>query len=133
MKAKLKKESDMDYMLILNNPKEYPFYLPFLSLKNCQAIELGYDLDELANEKYPIQNTGTMFMPNTHEVNNVFRQEGFKAGFQKALELMGDKKYSEEDVRKAILFGQGMELWKEEFQIKWLYSITTTNRMGCGD
>ena len=25
--------------------------------------------------------------------------------------------YSEEDVRKAILFGQGMELWKEEFQI----------------
>ena len=25
--------------------------------------------------------------------------------------------YSKEDVRKAILFGQGMELWKEEFQI----------------
>ena len=28
-----------------------------------------------------------------------------------------ERSYSEEDVRKAILFGQGMELWKEEFQI----------------
>ena len=77
-----------------------------LSLKNCQAIENGYDLDELVSQKYLIENTGTMFMPNTNEVNNVFRQEGFKAGFQKALELMGDKKFSEQDVRNAYFNGE---------------------------
>jgi hypothetical protein len=32
--------------------------------------------------------------------------EGFKIGFQKALELMGDKKFSEEDVREAFFHVQ---------------------------
>jgi hypothetical protein len=130
MKAKLKKESDGDYILILNNPKEYPFPLPLLSFKNCQAIERGYDLDELGDEKYPIQNTGTMFMPNTHEVNNVFRQEGFKAGFQKALELMGDKKYSEEDVRNAYFNGEKDSYVKggqtKEMQDEFIQSLQQT-------
>lgn len=33
-------------------------------------------------------------------------------------EDMANKKYTEEDIRKAITFGQGMELWKEEKQIE---------------
>ena len=74
-----------------------------LSIKNCQAIEHGYDLDELI-DKYC-------------RGNSKIEDDFIKKGFQKALELIGDKKYSEEDVRTAILFGQGMELWKEELQI----------------
>ena len=59
-----------------------------LSLKNCQAIERGWDLDELAIDC---------------ETNPTYAHEqGFIKGFQKALELMGDKKFSEEDVRRAI-------------------------------
>ena len=33
-------------------------------------------------------------------------------------EDMADMKYTEEDIRKAITFGQGIELWKEENQIE---------------
>lgn len=59
-----------------------------LSLKNCQAIERGYDLDELAE--------------NIKTEDGFAHRQSFKAGFQKALELMGDKKFSEEDIRKAM-------------------------------
>jgi hypothetical protein len=72
-----------------------------LSLKNCQAIELGYDLDELAIEcmKNTInQETGG----DNHKLSLML---GFQKGFQKALELMGDKKFSEEDMLKA--YNQG--------------------------
>ena len=65
-----------------------------LSIKNCQAIERGYDLDELAEE---------CNNPDLSWENNYARKK-FKAGFQKALELMGDKKFSEKDMRKAIIW-----------------------------
>ena len=61
-----------------------------LSLKNCQAIEGGYDLDELAKDR---------FGNSSHHTNN---RCSFKEGFQKALELMGDKKFTEEDVKKVV-------------------------------
>lgn len=65
-----------------------------LSLKNCEAIANGYDLDELAetfaknHSIYPTAQDDTEY--------------GFKNGFQKALEILGDKKFSEEDIRKAF-------------------------------
>ena len=61
-----------------------------LSLKNCQAIENGYDLDELVKEQYPID------------------EPSFKRGFKLALEILGDKKYSEEDVK--FMFQLGFNL-----------------------
>ena len=57
-----------------------------LSLKNCQAIERGYDLDELAMEICDC------------EANECDIRDEFKKGFQKALEILGDRKFSEEDV-----------------------------------
>ena len=67
-----------------------------LSLKNCQAIENGYDLDELAlkfmiDESYGEQSTDLW--------------KGYLFGFQKALSILGDKKFSEDDVRKAYTTG----------------------------
>lgn len=61
-----------------------------LSIKNCQAIERGYDLDELAS--------GYSEGKSTAEVFKLAHEADFKAGFQKALELMGDKKFSEGDM-----------------------------------
>jgi len=70
-----------------------------LSLKNCQAIECGYDLDELANEllysKYPFH------PPN----DSGYWLDMYKEGFQKALQLMGDKKFSEEDTFRMFTYG----------------------------
>jgi len=59
-----------------------------LSLKNCQEIERGYDLDELLDNISPKNGT----------TGNISERIGFVKGFKKCLELMGDKKFSEEDV-----------------------------------
>jgi hypothetical protein len=66
-----------------------------LSVGNCEAIENGYDLDELAND--------WVFEINGHKWSNNDDTAGdncssFKAGFQKAIELISDKKFSEEDM-----------------------------------
>ena len=67
-----------------------------LSLKNCQAIERGYDLDELAYDfSWNHQSD-----PNYGDTINIF-----KSGFQKALEILGDKKFTERDVRGAYIQG----------------------------
>jgi hypothetical protein len=58
-----------------------------LSLKNCQAIERGYDIEVLSNE-YASQFEG----------NNETSDVDFMMGFLKALEIIGDKKFSEEDI-----------------------------------
>ena len=67
-----------------------------LSLRNSQAIERGYDLNELISES----NTShlALFTSDSHEL---MYDEGFKAGFQKCLELIGDKKFSEDDMINA--------------------------------
>jgi len=97
MKAKLIKKGKNHYDLRLDDGGLYTSTYQWtsngnlLSLKNCQAIERGYDLDELAYRFNPVQ-----------KLDNEYIRNGFKAGFQKALEILGDKKFSEEDMRKAI-------------------------------
>ena len=108
MKAKLIKVDDIyrllreDNLIIGTTDKEYQKafsdHCGLLSLKNCQAIENGYDLDELAVEcmKNTInQETGS----DTHRLSVML---GFKKGFQKALEILGDKKFTEEDMIREI-------------------------------
>lgn len=56
-----------------------------LSVENCKEIEFGYDLDELAKIEYPICEVW-----NDEEA--LIRELAFKKSFQKAIELMGDKK-----------------------------------------
>lgn len=70
-----------------------------LSLKNCQAIENGYDLDELSTSRL-----STRFNVNDGYHKFVF-VEAYKEGFQKALEILGDKKFDEEDILIAIEAG----------------------------
>lgn len=80
-----------------------------LSLKNCQAIERGYDLDELAKAEYPI---GEVW--NDEEA--LIRELAFKKGFQKALELMGDKKFSEQDMYKMFIYGRSIDTAKKHLK-----------------
>ena len=89
-----------------------------LSLKNCQAIERGWDLDELAKIEYPICEVW-----NDEEA--LIRELAFKKGFQKALELMGDKKFSEEDLMEAYSRGQTNSPIQSLKQTEWDVEIET--------
>jgi hypothetical protein len=79
-----------------------------LSQKNCQAIERGYDLDELA-----------MGYDLYENINFVGQMRAYKAGFQKALEILGDKKFSEEQLRESFLHVQNdptFDVFKQSLQ-----------------
>ena len=67
-----------------------------LSLRNCQAVENGYDLDELSS----LSSKSLLTDVTTREKLNYII--GYQMGFQKALEILADKKFSESDVREAI-------------------------------
>ena len=69
-----------------------------LSLKNCQAIKNGYDLDELINRAF--DNMGYHSTVTPHEENQF--KLGYRIAFREALEILGDKKYNEEDVISMI-------------------------------
>ena len=91
-----------------------------LSPKNCQAIERGYDLDELISES----NTShlSLFTSDSHEL---MYDEGFKVGFQKALELM-DKNFNEDDLRLAMHFGKFGEANSQTTTIGFIQSLQQT-------
>lgn len=77
-----------------------------LSLKNCQAIERGYDSDELA-EKWVFETNGHKWSNNDDTAGDNYLS--FRVGFQKAIELLGDKKFSEEDIRQALYLKNGFD------------------------
>jgi len=79
-----------------------------LSTKNCQAIERGYDLDELAKEN-------AKHYPNNISQEYINSVVSFKDGFQKALEILGDKKFSEENLLKAFTIGLFSEFEKANY------------------
>ena len=72
-----------------------------LCLKNCQAIERGYDLDELAREHIVIEENITPEIKRWLMIS-------FKLGFQKRDEMLSDKKFTEEEV---LMFAE--YVWRE--------------------
>jgi hypothetical protein len=106
MEAKLIKDKHIDnfyYLMVGINTYATTHKESFrvLSLKNCQAIELGYDLDEL--EQLAQKDIHNLKPINPHPTSFF---AGYRRGFQKALEILGDKKFSEEDVRDAYFHGE---------------------------
>lgn len=83
-----------------------------LSKKNCDAIVNGYDLDELADELTEHFNTFDTVKSDI--------QVGFKAGFQKALEILSDKKFSESNLR--IGCSSLLNLEKEEGELSEVFT-----------
>ena len=104
MDGVLIKRGEGDYKLFVNDTpfgqsKESPYNK--LSIKNCEAIANGYDLDELANRAF--DNMGYHSTVTPHEEKQF--KLGYRVAFREVLELLGDKKFSEEDVRKAFESG----------------------------
>jgi hypothetical protein len=73
-----------------------------LSLKNCEAIANGYDLDELCEKSFKLN------FPSNINRSHLF-DKGFFEGALTILEILDDKKFSEEDISKAINFGVHVE------------------------
>lgn len=87
-----------------------------LSIKNCQAIERGYDSDELA-EKWVFETNGHKWSNNDDTAGDNYLS--FRVGFQSAIELMGDKKFSEFlDKEKEL----GISDIKTIERIQWYYN-----------
>ena len=75
-----------------------------LCLKNCESIENGYDLDiyieaidYAAREGHPD--------PAGFSDKQVGLLHGYIDGFQKAIEILGDKNFSRQDVIHALTYG----------------------------
>lgn len=89
---------DIDDIYAITNKElteEHGFYS--LSLKNCKEVENGYDLYELA--KASMNKINILF---NNSLDSKSHTIGFKAGWHHALKILGDKKFSEEDVRIAM-------------------------------
>ena len=99
MKAKLIKDSDGYWLDISNDVITKRPLTDFgqLSIKNCEAIVNGYDDFELAYDS-----SKEFLIESTHSPSFTF---GYEQGFQKALKILGDKKFSEEDIKKAFNVG----------------------------
>lgn len=67
-----------------------------ISLKNCEAIANGYDFDELVIDEIPDSSSTTLQVQRMRFIH----------GFQKAVEILGDKKFSDEDLKKAFFHVQ---------------------------
>ena len=80
-----------------------------LSKQNCEEIERGYDLDELADE-----------YSDKWDAFTDDRFDAYKEGFQKALEILGDKKFTLEEMmncwNKALKFQDHKETLGEHIQ-----------------
>jgi len=97
---------DDGYMLGTSRESQYNK----LSIKNCQSIERGYDLDELLDNISPKNGT----------TGNISERIGFVKGFQKALDLNNTKLYTLEDMmncwNKALEFQTHKETLGEYIQ-----------------
>ena len=109
MKAKLHKMLS-GYILSLNGDIDDPYGIVNkeladdygwykLSIKNCEAIERGYDLDELAKADADLRYN----QPGEEDLW-LTRVTGIEYGFNLALEILGDKKFSEEDMIRFMQF-----------------------------
>ena len=83
-----------------------------LSIKHCEAIENGYDVFKLAYDS-----SKEFLIESTHSPSFTF---GYEQGFQKALEILGDKKFTLEEMmncwNKALKFQDHKETLGEHIQ-----------------
>ena len=71
-----------------------------LSIKNCEEIFNGYDLDKLAENTY--REYPTDLKESEYHYNRDYqvhkKRKAFIKGFNAAVEILGDKKFSEDDM-----------------------------------
>jgi hypothetical protein len=116
MKAQLIKKAEGWYNLYQDKigiGSTYPELQGYkLSKQNCDEIFGVTDVEKLAEER---------FGKSLHHANS---RSCYKEGFNKAMELNEHKLFTLNDILRAISFGQGMDLWKEEEQVdKFIESL----------
>lgn len=117
MKGKLNK-LDNGWMLLVDNgiyatDENEPY--DRLSVKNCESIEIGYDLDELAEKHY-----GVHIKQGHTEEDSLQRKIDFILGFVSAIKLNENKLFTLEDMmncwNKALTFQDHKELFGHHIQ-----------------
>ena len=76
-----------------------------LSIKNCEAIANGYDLDELIKEEFTPSSKNKYGLDNWSNEMIYYSKESFIKGFLKALSILGDKKFTKEDMGRIMVYG----------------------------
>jgi hypothetical protein len=101
MKAKLIKDSDGYWLDISDDGITKRPLTDFgqLSIKNCEEIERGYDLEELANRAFDYMGYHSTVTPYEEKQFKL----GYRIAFREALEILGDKKFSETELYRAFL------------------------------
>ena len=112
-----------------------PMLLPNLSLKNCEEVERGYDLDT------EVENIVKTIVPDDRG-KDIWYGTSMAVGkqcFKKALEILGNKKFSDEDMKKAIYIAwEGGDLASTHIikllqQTEWDVEIVMGDFIGIGD
>lgn len=91
-------------------------HLPLNDAGHLAGLDVLPEIDYDLHINDAIGYAGSEGHPDPHAFSEkqIGLLHGYVEGFEKAKETY---KYTEEDLRKAIEFGRGMELWKEEEQV----------------
>lgn len=113
--------------MVASNDEDFQidYAIKKLSLKNCQAVANGYDLDELAREACNI--TDPLRLDSQKYKQDPYFKIGFIKGFQKALELIGNKKFSEHHTR-LMLVDMARFVSTKEMRDAWDFDIQKFHR-----
>lgn len=118
MKGKLNKVEN-GWVLLVDNII-YATDKDLLSERNCKSIEMGYDIDQLAEE-----------FAKTHSIYPTAQDDteyGFKYGFLKCLEIMSDLKFTSDDLLKAFAIGVFTESSKSDYTKEYEEYLESFNR-----
>lgn len=130
MKARLIKRENGYILIDTNKSNEdrwcvigsYPYNkdVEELSLKNCQAVEIGYSLDEIASSNG--------YNKDLNGLQGYRKYTAFEQGFQNGIQTIGNNKFNEEDIRKAIAFGWDYEgMTRKEMEEKYNLELEYNN------
>ena len=110
MKAKLKKFRDNYDLFIINENNQIETWESTdntleskLSKQNCDEIFGVIDVEKLAEEEYKSHASNEDLYGNSEDLQLAYKA-GVVDGFNKAMELNKDKVFTEEDIKKAIVW-----------------------------
>lgn len=84
-------------------------YVKYIDLSEVKELIDEVDVEKKADEKYPIsmQPNGRTLAGGVYDVDvNFMERHAYKKGYNQAIEDNKEKKYTEEDIRKAYMVGK---------------------------
>jgi hypothetical protein len=98
-------EEDITYRGITKKPVLSHFKIKPLSLSEVEEVVYGYSVEKMANDEYPIERGGSMWMPSKYDLSQNDKQEGYIKGFKAHQELVKDKLFTVDDMMEAFTRG----------------------------